>query len=197
MGSSSSVPETRSAALTTAAASGSDIGHVRMFRSRETGHFIPLRPDDPNFAEVFWGTAAAVSLALDLLSSEQGIFALVDTTKRIRDGEVPAYVKAIKDDQILPTIRQFLALIRGNFPTILVTRLYGMHNKTGRTSKRDCYGVFRPQQAAIIEISGVVRINFLVSDPFFLLLSLFFFSFSYYFFPLFVWLIFYRSSTGY
>jgi hypothetical protein len=175
MGSSSSVPETTTGSGAPRDAS-LDIGHIRMFRSRQTGQFIPLRPDDPEFGDVFWAAAAAVSLALDLLSSEQGVFALVETTRRIQQGEVPAHVRAIKDGQIVPTIRHFLSLIRGNFPHILLTRLYGMHNKNGRTNKRDCFGVFKPQQAAVIEISSEVRINLLGSD----------FSFSFSFFNFFL-----------
>jgi hypothetical protein len=142
--------------------SPSDIGRFRVFISSTEGTFIPISHES-QFADAFWVIASAASVALDLLQSEAGVAALRATTLAIkRDRVVPAYVQSMSDEDIQPTIYRFLNLIRKDFPHILLTRLYGMHDKNGRTNKNDCFGEFSPKKAALIEINATVCLRFLL-----------------------------------
>ena len=110
---------------------------------------------------VFDCTASVIGLALDLLECRPSIAALRSMTNGV--AKVALELRHLVDDDsgIDKKIKEYMALIRGSFPHVVITKRQGMSNKNGRTTKRDCAGEFEPKAAAVIEISqtvGLIRL---------------------------------------
>ncbi|KAK3290880.1 uncharacterized protein B0H64DRAFT_420682 [Chaetomium fimeti] len=145
--------KTTSAATQLVAASDSDVRGLRVFVPDGKGGFSGVQPGDA----VFDCTASIIGLALDLLETRSSIIALRMNMTRVLDASqhIPK-LRNMQDDDIEPTIRSYLAAIRASFPHVLVSDMYGMAGKNGRTNKKEWKDGAKPKTATVIELSAML-----------------------------------------
>ncbi len=136
------------------ASPASDVNGLQLFVFDQNS-FKPLAPHSA-FLEC---SASVISLAIDLLRCDSGVFALRLLTRRViqLSQDLPD-LRNLKEEEIEPKIREYLASIRRSFPRVLISKRYGMSGKNGRTNKMDCSGAFEPKAAAAIEINQIVGV---------------------------------------
>ena len=119
--------------------------------------FTAILPTDPADRMKFMCIAAALSLALDLLSSVPSKSALrLYTYELAKEYPQQAQLRGMDHARATRFVESFLQTIRANPPEILVTARNSMRNKNGRTTKSDCQGNFDAKAAAVIELNDVV-----------------------------------------
>ncbi len=120
--------------------------------------FKPLAPGYPPFD----CTASVIALAIDLLECRPSFSALRSMTNGIARATPDLRHLAENESAIDEKINEYLRLIRGSFPHVVLTVRQGMWDKNGRTNKQSWEGHFEPKTAAVIEINQMVGLILLL-----------------------------------